>query len=163
MSASPKSPSRRHVLRTAVAVLCCPTLSTRAAPSQVDQITDLSATAATGMFRFEPDFVRLDVGAEIAFLNSRGDHTVHTIPELWPDGEDPVAIAHRKEAVVRFSQAGLYGFRGRRHGQYGMVMLAAIGDLQDTAKARAAIRKMRAKGRERKALAALLDRVDGRG
>ncbi|MEM1048935.1 MAG: plastocyanin/azurin family copper-binding protein [Pseudomonadota bacterium] len=163
MSASQNSPSRRNVLRATVAVLCCPALAARATPSQVDQITDLSATAATGMFRFEPDFIRLDVGSEIAFLNSRGDHTVHTIPELWPDGEPRVAIAHKKEAVVHFPQAGLYGFRCRRHGQYGMVMLAAVGDLQDTAAARSAIEKMRAKGRERKALAALLDRVDNRG
>lgn len=113
--------TRRQVLKTAVAVLCCSAAKNVAANTRpsttVDQITDPKATAATNMFRFEPDFVTLSPGNELTFLNSRADHTVHSVPELWPAGVPVVKIAHEKEVVLSFDREGFYGFRCRRHGQ----------------------------------------------
>ena len=162
MSSKPSNSTRRQVLKTAVAVICCQKLialpSSASTSTSVDQITDAQATAATNMFRFEPDLVTLDPGGEVTFLNSRSDHTVHTIPELWPAHTPPVAIAHKPEAVVRFDRAGFYGFRCRRHGQYGMVMLVVVGQPGGAPEFRASIETMRAKARERTAFLDLLDR-----
>lgn len=112
------------------------------------------------MFRFEPDFVRLSAGDELVFLNSRGEHTVHSVPELWPDGADPVGISNQDEAVVRFDQDGIYGFRCKRHGQYGMVMLVVVGNPGSLDDVRQTIETMRAKKREKSGFAALLDRYE---
>ncbi|MEM8951214.1 MAG: plastocyanin/azurin family copper-binding protein, partial [Pseudomonadota bacterium] len=119
--------TRRHALQMVVAIGCCGQSAHAASAQSVDQITDLSATAATNMFRFEPDLVRVAAGEEIAFLNSRGDHTVHSVPQFWPKELEPIKISYKREAVVHFLSDGFYGFRCRRHGQYGMVMLVVAG------------------------------------
>ena len=99
----------------------------------VDQITDFSATAASGMFRFAPDLVRIAPGETVTFLNSRGSHTVKTQKGLWPEGAPLVDIAGQLRADVPFDEPGLYGLICGRHGRYGMVMLVAVGDVEVTA------------------------------
>lgn len=99
----------------------------------VDQITDLSATAASGMFRFAPDLVRIAPGEAVTFLNSRGSHTVNTQKGLWPEGVPEVDISGQQRAEIVFEKPGLYGVTCRRHGKYGMVMLIAVGDVNATA------------------------------
>ncbi len=162
MTSDLSTSTRRQVLKTAVAVLCCSGMTGGAANARasqtVDQITDPHATAATNMFRFEPDFVTLSPGDELTFLNSRSDHTVHSVPELWPDGVPLVKIAHKKEASVTFDREGFYGFRCRRHGRYGMVMLVVVGRPGGADELREAIETMRAKPRERTGFTGLLDR-----
>lgn len=161
MSPAPCCKSRRDMLRASVAVLCCsaagPSLA-QAAPNVVDQITDPAATAASGMFRFEPDLLTLHPGAELAFLNSKSHHTVHSVPELWPEQAPLVSIAHSPEVVVTFDHEGFYGFRCKRHGQYGMVMLVIVGDPSNLIEARAKVSTMKAKPREKEGFLKLFDR-----
>ena len=95
---------------------------------EVNQVTDPTATAATGMFRFDPPLVRLQPGEAIVFLNSRGQHTVHSVPQLWQDSMEPVSISNKKRVEVRFDEPGIYGLRCNRHGLYGMAMLVVVGD-----------------------------------
>lgn len=155
----PRTLTRRRALQTITAVCCCSSAGASAAHAHaVDQITDANATAATNMFRFEPNLLLVSPGEEVAFLNSRGEHTVHSVPQLWPEGMRPVAISNQKEAVVRFQDEGFYGFRCRRHGQYGMVMLVVAGQGGDLAEARAQIDHMRARKREKRAFAELVAR-----
>lgn len=164
MASNSRKSTRRQVLGTVVAVACCSSVAAKAArntnPNTVDQITDVRATAATNMFRFEPDLVRLSPGEELTFLNSRGDHTVHSVPEIWPEGVPPVAIAHRPEVTIRLEREGFYGFRCRRHGQYGMVMLAVVGAPIGTGALRTAMETRRPRDRERIAFLNLLDRYE---
>lgn len=156
--------TRRQVLKTVVVAACCPAFAKDAASAvngkTVDQITDVKATAATDMFRFSPDFVTLAPGEQLTFLNSRSNHTVHSVPELWPSGVPAIGIAHKPEAVVHFEREGFYGFRCRRHGQYGMVMLVIVGQPDDTAPFRASIEGMRAKARERSGFLRLLEQYE---
>ncbi|MEM1342233.1 MAG: plastocyanin/azurin family copper-binding protein [Pseudomonadota bacterium] len=98
----------------------------------IDQITDFSASSASGMFRFAPDMIRIAPGETVTFLNSRGSHTVKTQKGFWPEGVDPVDIAGQTRADVVFDQPGLYGVTCARHGKYGMVMLVAVGDVAPT-------------------------------
>lgn len=98
----------------------------------VDQITDFSASSASGMFRFAPDLLLIAPGETVTFLNSRGSHTVKAQKGFWPDGVAPVDIAGQTRADVVFDQPGLYGVTCARHGKYGMVMLVAVGDVAVT-------------------------------
>ncbi len=157
---TPRTLTRRRAIQTITAVCCCSGSAAIARPRTVDQITDTNATAATDMFRFEPDILLVAPGEEVAFLNSRGEHTVHSVPQLWPDGMPAVGISNQNEARVTFQQEGFYGFRCRRHGQYGMVMLVVAGEAGDSEKAMAAIDQMRARKRERQAFADLIARYD---
>lgn len=152
--------TRRTALKIMVAACCCGATARASETARVDQITDLSATAATDMFRFDPDLVQMAVGDEIAFLNSRGEHTVHSVPALWPEGAEPVAISNKPEVNVTLAREGLYAFRCRRHGQYGMVLLVVAGAPGDLDVARAQVATMKAKPREKTAFLTLIDRLD---
>ena len=98
----------------------------------VDQVTDFSASSASGMFRFAPDMIRVAPGETVTFLNSRGSHTVKAQKGFWPDRVEPVDIAGQTRADVTFDQPGIYGVTCARHGKYGMVMLVAVGDAAPT-------------------------------
>ena len=109
----------------------------------VDQLTDFSASAASGMFRFAPDLVRVEPGETVTFLNSRGSHTVKTQRGFWPEGAPTVNIAGQLRVDVPFDEPGLYGVICGRHGKYGMVMLVAVGDVEVTAEDMAKVETLR--------------------
>lgn len=94
----------------------------------VEQTTDVMALSAHEMFRFEPQLVRIKPGDSVTFRNSMADHTVHSIPEIWPEDAEEVHISHQPEVQVTLDQAGVYGITCARHGQYGMVMLILVGE-----------------------------------
>lgn len=164
MAQDKEDPSRRRVLQTAVAVLCCGSAGVDTANASqhkiVDQITDPTTTAAKNMFRFEPNFVELSPGDELVFLNSTAEHTVHSVKQLWPSGSPLVKISNRKEVKVRFDREGFYGFRCRRHGPYGMVMLVVVGKPQNAPEIRSIVETMPAKARERSGFMDLLNRFE---
>lgn len=117
----------------------------------VDQVTDPGATAATGMFRFDPSVLRLEPGDTMVILNSTGEHTVHSVPQLWPADRDPVKIANAPRVEVPFDTPGVYGFRCKRHGQYGMALLVVVGDGGGITDISAEIDAMRARPVEKNA------------
>ncbi len=92
----------------------------------VDQITDVMARSATQMFRFVPNLVCVDAGQSVRILNSRSQHTVHSVPELTPDGAETVAIVGEDVRDVVFDVPGIHGLACARHGRYGMVMIVAV-------------------------------------
>lgn len=110
------------------------------------------------MFHFEPDLVRLAAGDQIVFLNTRGDHTVHSVPQFSPSELEPIKISYKREASVSFPSDGVYVFRCRRHGQYGMVMPVVAGKGGDLDAVSEQIETMRASDREKGAVAALFSR-----
>ncbi len=163
MSQTKRGMTRRTAIQITIAASCCGGAA-QASGSKVDQITDPGAREVTDMFRFSPDLITVENGSEIAFLNSRGEHTVHSVPQLWPDDVPEVGISNKPEAIVNFPTDGLYGFRCRRHGQYGMVMLVVVGDGGDLEVARAKIDAMRANAREKEAFTKLVTRyADSKG
>ncbi len=94
----------------------------------VNQRTDVLALSAYEMFKFEPQLVRIAAGESVTFMNSMADHTVHSIPQIWPEGAPEVHIDHQPETSFEFAEPGVYGITCARHGQYGMVMLVLVGD-----------------------------------
>ena len=123
----------------------------------VNQLTDVGATAATGMFSFAPDYIEIEPGDEVKFLNSTGEHTVHAVPELWPEGTKKVAISNRAESNFTFDQPGFYGVTCRRHGRYGMVLLVKVGDPEGAEGLKDTIANMRGSDAKKDALNALVD------
>lgn len=98
-----------------------------AADFVVDQVTDIGASAASGMFRFSPELLRIAPGDTVTFLNSRGSHTVRTQQGLWPEDAAPIDIRGQSRTTVTFESPGLYGIACGRHGRYGMAMIVAVG------------------------------------
>ncbi|WP_371225154.1 plastocyanin/azurin family copper-binding protein [Roseovarius sp. 2305UL8-3] len=157
MTQSKRGINRRTAIQITIAASCCGGAAHAGGP-KVDQITDPGAREVTDMFRFSPDLITVERGSEVAFLNSRGEHTVHSVPQLWPEGVPEVGISNNPEAIVGFPTDGLYGFRCRRHGQYGMVMLVVVGEGGDLSGIPEQIDAMRASDREKEAFAKLLAR-----
>ncbi|MEM6972916.1 MAG: plastocyanin/azurin family copper-binding protein [Pseudomonadota bacterium] len=169
VTTTPRELTRRSAMVTIAAACCCSTGAGASAPrgQSIDQITDLSSTAAGDMFRFEPELVRAEPGTLLEFLNSRGDHTVHSVPQLWPAGTEPVKISHKRRAEVAIDRPGLYGFRCQRHGKYGMVMLVVAGPAADAvgdpADIQGRIEAMRAGDREKGRFRDLIERAKALG
>ncbi len=123
----------------------------------VDQVTDPGASAARGMFQFEPSLLRLAPGDRMVVLNSTGEHTVHSVPALWPADKEEVAIANAPRSEVQFDAPGVYGLRCRRHGQYGMVMLVIVGDGGGVTDISTQVQAMKARPAEKKAFRDLFE------
>lgn len=94
----------------------------------IEQKTDPMALSAQQMFQFDPQLVRIAPGETVTFRNSMSDHTVHAIPEIWPEDAEEVHISHEPSASFTFDHPGVYGITCARHGQYGMVMLILVDD-----------------------------------
>ena len=94
---------------------------------EIDQVIDLSAMTPEEVYRFEPDYLWIEPGDTISFLNSTGNHTVTAIEGMWPAGAELVNIEHQPEARVTFDTPGIYGFRCKVHGRHGMYALVVVG------------------------------------
>ena len=92
----------------------------------VDQITDVAGRSPSEMFRFVPDAVCIEAGESVRFLNSRSQHTVHSVPALTPAGAETVSIVGAAVRDVVFDVPGIHGIDCARHGRYGMVMVVAV-------------------------------------
>lgn len=147
-------------IRTLAAAICVALLAGPGAWAEtvVRQITNPLAVSAQQMFRFDPQILRLSPGDSVSFENSLSDHTVHSIPEIWPTGAPEVHISHQPTASVSFDRPGVYGITCARHGQYGMVMLILVGD-PDLSDAAAIVPATKLTPDAKKELAALFQAV----
>ncbi|WP_299350524.1 plastocyanin/azurin family copper-binding protein [uncultured Shimia sp.] len=93
----------------------------------IDQLIDLSAMTPEEIYRFAPDYLWIEPGDSIRFLNSTGNHTVTSLEGMWPEGADYIDIEHLPEAKVVLDKPGIYGFRCKVHGRHGMYALVVVG------------------------------------
>ena len=96
--------------------------------TRVNQLINADSNVPLEMFTFSPDYVEIQPGDTIRFLNSLGQHTVVSIKGMMPEGAEPFSISHKKVAEVRFEKPGIYGIRCRVHSRYGMVMMVKVGN-----------------------------------
>ncbi|MFV0515024.1 MAG: plastocyanin/azurin family copper-binding protein [Jhaorihella sp.] len=99
----------------------------RAETFEIDQVIDLTALTPEEVYRFVPDYLWIEPGDTIEFLNSTGNHTVTAIEGMWPEGAEAVNIEHQPRATVTFERPGIYGFRCKVHGRHGMYALIVVG------------------------------------
>lgn len=114
-------------LAFSLAVLLPPVGPARADVFDIDQVIDLSALAPEEVYRFEPDYLRIEPGDTVRFLNSTGNHTVTSVKGIWPEGAEHVSIEHQPVAEIVFAKPGVYGLRCKVHGRHGMYALVLVG------------------------------------
>lgn len=95
----------------------------------IDQITDLSALTPEQFYRFEPNLLYLKPGDTLRFLNSLGNHTVKSVPGIWPSGVTKVDISHKPQYDIVLNTPGVYGFKCKVHNRHGMFALIIVGDV----------------------------------
>ncbi|MCP9484091.1 hypothetical protein NNA36_19185 [Shimia sp. CNT1-13L.2] len=93
----------------------------------IDQLIDLSALTPEEVYRFSPDYLWIEPGDSVRFLNSTGNHTVTSLEGMWPEGAGLVDIEHKPKAEVLLEIPGIYGFRCKVHGRHGMYALVVVG------------------------------------
>ncbi|WP_421781364.1 plastocyanin/azurin family copper-binding protein [Kiloniella litopenaei] len=93
----------------------------------IDQVIDLNALTPEEIYRFDPNYLWIEPGDTIRFLNSTGNHTVTSINGMWPKGAPLVKIEHKSVANVTFDIPGIYGFKCKVHGRHGMYALIVVG------------------------------------
>ena len=100
---------------------------TSAETYDIDQVIDLGAMTPEDVYRFEPDYLWIEPGDTIRFLNSTGNHTVTSLEGMWPEGADYIDIEHQPIAEIMLDKPGVYGFRCKVHGRHGMYALVVVG------------------------------------
>ncbi|WP_298850304.1 plastocyanin/azurin family copper-binding protein [uncultured Ruegeria sp.] len=110
-------------------VACLMTLGnvTQAEVYDIDQLIDLSAMTPEEVYRFSPDYLWIELGDSIRFLNSTGNHTVTSLEGMWPEDADYIDIEHQPVAEIVLEKPGIYGFRCKVHGRHGMYALVVVG------------------------------------
>ncbi len=91
---------------------------------------DIDALTPEDLYRFVPNYHWIDPGDSVLFLNTTGNHTVYSVPGIWPRGVKPVEIAHQDRTAVTLTEPGVYGFQCRVHNRHGMFALVVVGTPQ---------------------------------
>jgi pseudoazurin len=81
-----------------------------------------------GMFQFEPQQLKIEVGDTVHFVAKDKGHNVESIVGMIPDGATPFKGAFNQDLTVTFTKAGVYGFKCMPHYGMGMVGLIVVGD-----------------------------------
>ena len=129
----------------------------------VKQIFDINNDVPDMLYRFEPDFLSIEVGDKVRFLGTVKGHTVHSVRDMRPEGGPKIAIMPRQNPDVIFDVPGIYGIRCRKHARHGMVAGVVVGaDLHNLEKARvAASRRLNPFAHSK--MNRLLDRAEAEG
>lgn len=104
--------------------ICSPAL---AEVYDIDQVIDLTAMTPEEIYRFSPDYLWVEPGDSIRFLNSTGNHTVTSLEGTWPKGAAHIDVEHQPIADIVLDTPGIYGFHCKVHGRHGMYALVVVG------------------------------------
>ena len=104
---------------------------------------------------YSEDISRIDVGDTITWVPTTKGHNVHFL--AGPDGWDiPKKSKFNKEVSITFDTPGIYYYQCTPHKSMGMIALVIVGG--DTSN-KEAIAKIRAMGKSKKKLKALLEEL----
>lgn len=79
---------------------------------------------------FKPDFIKANVGDTVKFVPTQMPHNAEAIPELWPEGVEPLKGGINEEVVLKIEKPGVYGIKCLPHYTMGMIALIVAGDEQ---------------------------------
>ena len=103
---------------------------------------------------YSEDISRIDVGDTITWVPTTKGHNVHFL--AGPDGWDiPKKSKFNKEVSITFDTPGIYYYQCTPHKSMGMIALVVVGDTSN----KEAIAKIRAMGKSKKKLKALLEEL----
>ncbi|MGO4560080.1 pseudoazurin [Mesorhizobium sp. 2RAF21] len=112
----------RSLVFALVLTLAVPT----AALAEMYEVKMLNRGAA-GPMTYEPDFLSLQPGDKVKFLNASADHNAVTIEGMVPDGNAGFKGKLNEEIEVTLDQEGFYGIKCSPHFAMGMVMVIRVG------------------------------------
>lgn len=92
-----------------------------------DIIVNMLTKGSTGLYVFEPAFVKADVGDKVHYKPSDPSHNAATITGMTPAGVAPQKGAIGKEMVLTVTKPGVYGVECQPHVSMGMVGLVQAG------------------------------------
>lgn len=81
-----------------------------------------------GMFQFEPNELKINVGDTVHFVAKDKGHDVQSVDGMIPPGATPFKGEMNKDITVTFDKPGVYGFKCAPHYAMGMVGLIVVGD-----------------------------------
>ena len=79
---------------------------------------------ANGAMVFEPALVKVAPGDTVTFVAADKGHNAEIIPTMMPAGAAPFKGKMNQTFTVKFSKAGVYGYKCMPH--YGMGMVGAV-------------------------------------
>jgi pseudoazurin len=77
---------------------------------------------------FEPDFLKIAPGDTVKFVIVDKSHNAEAIPEVWPEGVEPLKGEMNQNAEFVASKPGYYGVKCHPHYTMGMVALIIAGE-----------------------------------
>ena len=127
------------------AVLCCYPLVGIAETHElkiVHQVYDINAKSPDLMYQFKPDFLQIKLGDQVKFPGTVGQHTVHSVKGMIPDGAKKISIMPHRPNVVTFTEPGVYGLKCKIHQRHGMVAVIVVDqDIHNLEVARAHVKR----------------------
>ena len=97
---------------------------------------------ANGAMDYTPAFLRIAPGDTVRFVAQDKTHNAESIRELTPAGGTLFKGLMNKDVLVKFSRAGLYGYKCLPHLGIGMVGLVQVGSPVNKAAFNAALAKL---------------------
>jgi pseudoazurin len=97
---------------------------------------------ANGAMDYTPAFLRIAPGDTVRFVAQDKTHNAESIRELTPAGGTLFKGSMNKDVLVKFSKAGLYGYKCLPHLGMGMVGLVQVGSPVNKAAFNAALPKL---------------------
>jgi len=94
---------------------------------RVGEIINVRAVSAQEMYKFEPAIARIPVRRVVRFAHGNALHA-SAPPIPWCPRVFSRSIPREATGDIKFEGLGIFGFRYRVHGRFGMVMIVAIGD-----------------------------------
>jgi pseudoazurin len=92
-----------------------------------DILVNMKTQGASGLYVFEPAYVKADVGDKIHFKPNDPTHNAETIAGMLPAGVAPSKGVIGKEFVLTLTKPGIYGVECLPHISMGMVALVQAG------------------------------------
>ena len=92
-----------------------------------DIMVNMLTKGSSGLYVFEPAFVKADVGDKVHFKPMDPSHNAETVPGMLPGGITPMKGMVGKEMVLTVSKPGVYGVECLPHASMGMVALVQAG------------------------------------
>lgn len=102
-----------------------------------------------GPMDFTPAFLRIAPGDTVRFVAQDKSHNAQSIPDLTPPGGTLFNGPMNGDIMVKFTRAGLYGYKCQPHYAMGMVGLIEVGKPVNRAAFTAAVAKLPAFARAR--------------
>lgn len=93
-----------------------------------DVVVKMNTKGPSGLYVFEPAFVKVAVGDTVHFVPSDPTHNGETIPGMTPAGVAQSKGPMGKEYVLRVTKPGIYGVKCLPHVSMGMVGLVQAGN-----------------------------------